>query len=374
MEKKKLHIVILTDQLHKIGGINSLINIKANYWSTVKGHSIDIVTTEQEGEKTFYTFSEQVRFHDLNIAYDRNSSYFGAKNITKVFKNYWRLNKLLKGLKPDLVIIANHIPVTFFFPFLATRAKFLKEYHFTQFHRSKMKPTPMIRLEKFIEKSLDFKVVLNKEEKSFYTSGHIVHIPNPIPLSFMEKPTLDMGAREKTAIAAGRFSPVKRFDLLLDIWNDFKKSDKEWKLEIYGGGTNEEVASLEGLIKKYGLKDSVQLIAPVDNLMEVMQKKGLYLMTSIQECFPMVLLEAQSAGLPIIAFDCPTGPRNIIETDKTGCLVNMDDKVMYVNKLVELTKQEEKRAKLAENGFEAVQEYLLEPVMNQWDEKILNLV
>ncbi|MCB0372553.1 MAG: glycosyltransferase [Muricauda sp.] len=374
MDDRKLNIVILTDQLHKIGGINSLINIKANYWSTSKGHRIDIVTTEQEGEKTFYQFSQQVRFHDLGIDYDRNSSYFGHKNITKVFKNYWKLNKLLKSLQPDLVIIANHIPVTFFFPLLATSAKFLKEYHFTQFHRSKLRPTPMTRFEKFIEKYLDFKVVLNKEEKSFYTSGHIVHIPNPIPLNFMEKPALDMGTREKTAIAAGRYSPVKRFDLLLDIWKEFKKSDNQWNLEIYGGGTEGEVAILEGLINEYGIKDSVQLIAPVDNLMEVMQRKGLYLMTSIQECFPMVLLEAQSAGLPIIAFDCPTGPRNIIETGKTGCLIDMDDKVMFVSKLLELTKEEEKRVKLAENGFESVQKYLLGPVMDQWDEKILNLV
>lgn len=374
MDKKRLNIVILTDQLSKIGGINSLINIKANYWSTIKGHRIDIVTTEQKGEKNFYRFSEQVSFHDLGIDYNRNSSYFGPKNIAKVLKNFWRLNKLLKGLKPDLVIIANHIPVTFFFPLLATRAKFLKEYHFTQFHRSKMKLTPMIRFEKFIEKFLDFKVVLNEEEKSFYTKGQIVHIPNPIPLNFIEKPKFDIGSRQKTAVAAGRFSPVKRFDLLLEIWSVFKKSNTDWHLEIYGDGTGQEVSYLQGLIDEYGIKDSVQLVAPVDNLMEIMQGKGLYLMTSIQECFPMVLLEAQAAGLPIVAFDCPTGPRNIIETGKTGYLVELDDVDTFVNRLLELTNQEEKRMELAESGFDSVQEYLLAPVMDQWDQKILNLV
>ncbi|NVN19319.1 glycosyltransferase [Muricauda sp. HICW] len=372
MEKQKLNIVILTDQLHKIGGINSLINIKANYWSTVKKHKVDVVTTEQEGKATFYPFTEQISLYDLGILYDRNSSYFGKNNIVKVFKNYRKLKKLLKNLNPDLVIIANHIPVTFFFPFLNSKAKFLKEYHFTQFYRSKVKLTPLIRFEKLIERKLDFKVVLNEEEKGFYNSGRIVHIPNPIPHSFIEKPSFSIETREKTAIAAGRFSPVKRFDLLLEIWNEFKKSDNEWNLEIYGDGTDIDVAELNSLITKYHLKDSVRLIKPVDNLMEIMQKKGLYLMTSIQECFPMVLLESQSSGLPIIAFDCPTGPRNIIEKDKTGCLIEMDNKVMFINKLLELTHEDNKREELARNGFESVQKYLLDPVMKQWDQKILN--
>src|SRR5690554_4258143 len=111
-------IVILTDQLHKIGGINSLIQLKANFWTSDKGYEIHIVTTEQGSKTPFYTFDSKVNFLDLNINYNRNKSYFSIGNFFKVIKNLLSLRSLLKKIKPDLLIIANHIPATLFFTFL----------------------------------------------------------------------------------------------------------------------------------------------------------------------------------------------------------------------------------------------------------------
>ena len=97
-------------------------------------------------------------------------------------------------------------------------------------------------------------------------------------------------------------------------------------------------------------------------------------MTSAQECFPMVLLEAQASGLPIISYDCPTGPRNIIESGKNGILVEMDNQKSFVNAINYLSRDETQRIRLAKDGFDTVQKYLLNNVMGIWEDKIIKQI
>ena len=169
-------IIILTDSICKIGGIESLIYIKANYWTKIKNYKIDIITTEQQGRNPLFEMDNRIGLHDLSTNFDRNSSYFGPKNLLKVFKNYIRLQKYINKLNPDIIIIANHIPVTFFFPFLQTKAKIVKEFHFSKFYISKAKKSLFKKYESYLEKKLDHIVVLNEEEREFYMTNNVVVI------------------------------------------------------------------------------------------------------------------------------------------------------------------------------------------------------
>lgn len=363
------NIVILADQLYMIGGINSLIKLKANWWASSKRYNVTIITTEQKNKKPFYKLNKSINVLDLDINYNREKSYLSFSNLLLLIKNYMRLNRWLRHNKPDLIIISNHIPVTFFFPFLRTKGKFLKEYHFTQYYRNKRKSSMLNKFEKYIESKLDFQLVLNLEECSYYDSSKAVHIPNPIVLNSEE---LDVRcSREQTVISAGRISTVKRFDLLLEIWYEFKKYNSSWKLEIYGSGTESDTKDLQRKIVDLELSDSVKILEPVNNLGEVMRNRGIYAMTSAQECFPMVLLEAQSSGLPIIAFDCPTGPRNIIENNVNGILVPMDNREAYTRALIELADNHDLRKFIAKNSLKTVQKFDIKEVMNSWETLIL---
>src|SRR5690606_15740330 len=154
-----------------------LIPLKANYWSDIMNYDVHIVTTEQEDNQPFYPLSTKVIFHDLGINYDRTKSYFDKVNFSKVIENLWLLRKLLKSLNPHLVIIANQIPATLFFPLIGTKAKILREYHNTKFFQTKEKPTLLGRFKKYIDSKVDFQVVLSEEEKSFYDSDRSYHIP-----------------------------------------------------------------------------------------------------------------------------------------------------------------------------------------------------
>ena len=98
-----------------------------------------------------------------------------------------------------------------------------------------------------------------------------------------------MRTEKKSQIAAGRISQVKRFDHLIEIWSEFTRQDNIWTLEIYGDGDEKTVGALHELIEKNNIKDRVHIKKPTNELTTLMKKKGLYLMTSEQECFPMVL-------------------------------------------------------------------------------------
>src|SRR5690606_30927743 len=116
----------------------------------------------------------------------------------------------------------------------------------------------------------------------------------------------------KSIIAIGRYTFQKGFDKLIEIWNQFVKEYRipsGWKLQIIGQGEDQEL--LERLIKKYELKN-VELVGPTSNIGLYYSEASFLVMTSRFEGLPMTLIEAQSYGLPIISFDCLTGPSEVL--------------------------------------------------------------
>ncbi|WP_067149401.1 glycosyltransferase [Pseudotamlana agarivorans] len=365
-------IVILTDQISEIGGITSLIHSKANYWVEKRDYQIDIITTEQKNKPPFYELNEKVNLHDIAINYNRHASYFGPKNFLKIIGNVIKLQKLIWSIKPDLIIIANHIPVSFFFPILITKSKFAKEFHFSKYQLSKRKKNFSQKFQHVLESKFDFLIVLSPEERTFYNNENVVVIPNPIEVN--KEKAIKFQGRKKIAMAAGRLSEVKRFDTLIDIWSAFVKDNNDWILEIYGNGEKNYVEVLNKKILDLGITNSVKIKPSTNAIKTKMRENGMYLMTSEAECFPMVLLEALSCGLPILSFDCPTGPRNIISNMLNGILVEDKNNEAFVKKLHELADNENLRVKLAENGYNTVENYDMEKIMHIWDKEVINKI
>src|SRR5690606_36796356 len=182
----------------------------------------------------------------LEINYNRDKNYYTKVNFPRVITNLRVLRTFLRKISPKLVIVVNEIPGGLFFVIIGTTAKILKENNTTKFFQSKENPSLYSKLKSYIRSKFDFQVVLSEEQKSFYDSDQIYHIPNPIPFSILREPKLN--GREKAAMAAGRISPVKRFDILLNIWAEFKILDSTWKLEIYGDGLKTDINAIKDQI------------------------------------------------------------------------------------------------------------------------------
>jgi glycosyltransferase involved in cell wall biosynthesis len=105
-----------------------------------------------------------------------------------------------------------------------------------------------------------------------------------------------------------------------------------------------------------------------------MQKASIFAMTSATECFPMVLLEAQSAGLAIVSYDCPYGPRNIIEDTIDGILTPVNEINQFAKKLKELILDDKARQSIGIAAKQNGMRFSKEKIMKQWDDLFIKLI
>jgi glycosyltransferase involved in cell wall biosynthesis len=355
-----MRVLFLMDQMYLHGGTERILSQKLNYLAENLNVETYLFTSEQRGYPAVYEISSKVIWQDLGINYHRELSYFHPKNLTKVWQHYCILKREIAKLKPDVIMSVSFSPEQYFLPFLAKDIPKLKEFHSSKYIY------PVSTLRKFLDKSLrkyDTLVVLNETEKHFYHNSNIVVIPNFT--DFQSKKHYSE-IREKTIIAAGRIAPVKQFDKLVVIWSTLHREFPDWKVKIFGGGDEQLTEELNRLIKKHHLSSSVSLLPSTPHIESEMQRASIYAMTSKTECFPMVLLEAKACGLPIISFDCPTGPKHIVNDGVDGILVEADNNNAFENAMRGLLQNESQRIRFGQQAQENVGLYAKEVVMKQW--------
>ncbi len=361
-------VVILVDQLHSHGGIEKLVSIKANYWSSVFGYSVTIVSTEQNNKPIIYPLNEAVFFEDFAVNYDRAKSYFSFNNLVKFMFNCIKIQLYILREKPDFIIVASHVPITYVLPFLIKgKTKIIKEFHFTKFFHSSN--SLFSKIVNYIEARYDYLVVLSQEEKQFYKSKNAIVIPNPIEESsnFILQ---DFNKRPNVAVAMVRFAPVKRLEKMISIWQKFIETNSDWKLNIFGSTDSDYAQSLIELVKLKGLENSIFFKGQTSQVLNELNEAKMLLLTSEQECFPMCILEAQKAGVVVFSYDCPTGPRNSIQQDFDGFLIPFDDEKSFVNCMNITVSNPEKMEFISSNATRNAINYSLSEVMNKWNNAI----
>lgn len=356
-----MKILYTTDQIFLHGGIEKVLSQKAS-WFAENGDEVLILTYNQQGRKPVYPFSGKIQMMDLGIDYDISKSYFHQKNLRKIPLHISKLKTALKDIQPDVLISSNFGPDSYFLPFIAKEIPKIKEYHSSRFYESTdgFKNKILKALGNFAENNYGRNAVLNPSEKEFY-KGRISVIPNPAELSEYRA-----GLSSKKMLAAGRISPVKNFGELIRIFADIAPEFPEWQLHFFGQDYLGTQAKLEDLIAEKKLQSQVKFLGQVQNLKETMQDYSIYAMTSETECFPMVLLEALSVGMPVISYDVPTGPKHIITNEKDGYLIPQNDTNLFAEKLKTLMQDESLRRKFSENALQNILRFETESVMQQW--------
>ncbi|OYX27592.1 MAG: hypothetical protein B7Z06_04045 [Flavobacteriales bacterium 32-35-8] len=364
-----MRIVFIIDQVYRHGGIERVLSIKANYLATQNNNTIHIITTEQQNKKACYEFHPSIIFEDLNINYHRDTSYFYPKNLLKIPNHILKVKAALKKIHPDVVVVCSHSTDTYFMPFVLKKIPKVKEFHYSKFIEVEKRQNPssvfktlFFKFADYVETKYDKLVVLNPDEAAYYKSNNTVTIPNP--LTFYPETMASLA--EPTVIAAGRIAPVKRYDILIDIWKQVHKKNNTLKLHIYGEGEPNYVAGLQKQIERKNLSESVFLKGATSHIQNKMLSSSLFVMTSDNECFPLVLLEAQACGLPIVSRDSPYGPRNIINT-QTGVLIKMNDSEGFAQAILELMSNVEKRKEFGRNARLHAVNYSIGKVMDQWN-------
>ena len=190
-----------------------------------------------------------------------------------------------------------------------------------------------------------------------------VYLPNFLE-HFPEDP--DKYAREKTVLAVGRLHEVKRFDLLIRLFAALHKQFPDWKLRIVGDGDERE--KLENTIRELNAHDYVNLTGRKDaaGVEEEMLRASVFAMTSRSEGFPFVLLEAQSCGLPVVAFDVRVGPGFVVQDGVNGYLAADMLYEDFCEKLASLMKDEDLRRRMSRAAVDHAAEFSREKVGEMW--------
>lgn len=199
------------------------------------------------------------------------------------------------------------------------------------------------------------------------THTKVVYIPN-----FLEHFPADPAAypRQKTILAVGRLHEVKRFDLLIRLFSRIHADFPDWQLRIVGDG--EERGKLAALIEESRAEKYVTLTGKKDaaGVEEEMLRASLYAMTSSSEGFPFVLLEAQSCGLPVAAFDVRVGPGFVVREGENGFLAPDTNEDAFCRNLSELMENEHLRRKMSDAALLRAAEFSRETVGRIWYETI----
>lgn len=349
------------DQMYLHGGAEKIVSLKINSLIEDFGYDVFLITNGQRNKKNVYTLSQKVNQLDLNINYTQGISFFHPVNLLKTIQHFFKLKSTFKKIDPDIIISVSQTPDQFFLPFIRKKTPKIKEFHSSGVSLN----LGFLKRKLFkLYKKYTTLVLLNKDEQQYYPFPNTFIIPNFIDKREEELFT-DYSNRDKVIIAAGRIAPVKQFDHLIEAWKLIFEKFPKWEIHIYGEGDDELKNQLQTTQSNYEIKN-LYFKGAVSDLDERMKKASLYAMTSSTECFPMVLLEAMSNGVPIISYDCPNGPRNIISNQKEGVLVQGNNIKAFSQKLESIISQEETRGCLSIGAFETSKEFLKDKVMIRW--------
>jgi glycosyltransferase involved in cell wall biosynthesis len=167
----------------------------------------------------------------------------------------------------------------------------------------------------------------------------------------------------KRVIAVGRLQWEKGFDRLLDIWKVVVSKHPDWQLEIFGEGELKE--ELDNMITKANI-NNIKLNGIAHDISKEYASSSICTVTSYFEGFSLVLLEAMKHGVPCVAFDCPFGPRNIINDASNGFLVNDGDTKLFAERLCRLIEDEELRKQFSKAAIERSLLFDPDSIMNKW--------
>jgi len=365
-----MKIVYCIHALYNCGGMERVITNKVNYLSSI-GYDVVIITTEQKERKPFFPLFSDNLCIDLSINYSDSSNNILLKMIDFILKKYKhrkRLKKVLFQLNADIVISTFGNEMSFL-PKIKDGSKKVAEIHFSRYFRNQYNRKGLwhyvdsfrsIRDLQYIKKFDKF-VVLTKEDKEYWGNLHnIVIIPNFI----FNYPSHISSLKYKKVVAVGRLTYQKGYDILIKIWKYVSKECPDWILEIYGEG--EEYVTLKKNIDDEHLASSIILKSPVSDIESVYLQSSVLVLSSRYEGLPMVLLEAMSIGLPIVAFACKCGPRDVIDNGVNGFLLETMDVSHFASKMILLMKDYHLRKEMGRLARNKSLSYSIKNIMIQW--------
>ena len=375
MENKPLKIVYCTPALYLAGGMERVVTLKANYFADYYGYDVTIIITEGKGKPYFYPLSDKIKVVNLDINFEKLWNCGLLKRILIYLPKQYRYKRLLKQelmrIRPDITVSMLRREINFINE-IKDGSKKIGEMHINRANFRKFEAEKHHFLKSLFArfwsgslvshlKRLDRFVVLTEKDREAWTElDNVEVIPNPSP--FM--PSQVSPLTEKRVIAVGRYSHEKGFDLLLQAWAEVEKQCDDWCLDIYGDG---DTTSYKKLMDELGIDQRrCRLNGRTNDVEYEYCHSSLFVLSSRFEGFGMVIVEAMACGLPVVAFDCPWGPRSIIKDGEDGLLAENGNPSALAQGLISLMQDDDKRNMMSSKAQVHVRRFAIDQIALQW--------
>lgn len=356
-----------------LGGAERVTVGLVNYFSKNK-HDVCLATM-RGSDDDFYLIDSRVKRICINLA----GVNYGLSKITSNICRVRELRRILISEKPSVVVAM--MTTSFILLLLASVGLPVKVFGSERnYPLRKVIPIHWALLRKLLYRFADGHISQTRKTADWLlgnvSARNVYVIPNmvsfPIP-SF--NPIIDpcsvIAPHRKVILAIGTKVYQKGFDLLLKIFSQLSDEWSDWDLVVLGvGGSSLEINCdyefLTHLAKDLGISERVFFPGYAGNVVDWYMMADIFVLSSRYEGFPNVLIEAMSCGCPCIAFDCDTGPRDVIKNGVNGVLVPPDDSDALRDWLGILMADESLRNKYGQKSVDVIDEFSESKVMGLW--------
>ena len=340
----------------KCGGAERVMATMLDYWCQRGIESHLVLLTD---DAPFYDVNPQIKVHHVNIFGGEAKAGKAIRSVTGALQ----LRRLIIDIDPCVAI-------TFLMPYSLYALATMSGTSVKTIVSDRNNPTRRLGLATTLLRRILFPranavVAQTSKAQCFYQEmgcKYVAKIPNPIRLP----PATTYSRDTRTILCVGRLEPQKGHRYLIDA---FALADcQNWSLVIAGEGTQKE--SLKKQIRVLQIEQRVHLIGQTEAIDNYYQSASIFVLPSLREGFPNVLCEAMSFGLAVVAFDCDTGPAEIIDHEINGLLVRPGSTTDLANQITALANNARLRKSLGKNARKTAQRYQADRIMGHWDSLI----
>lgn len=368
-----MKIVFFSGDMSRSGGTERVLSLIANGLAA-RGHDIRIFSLTGEGS-SFYELDESIKIH-----------WIGSRGLeTDIIHNLRVLNRLMKEEKPDFLI---DVDIILCFYSVLLKARFPKTHwisweHFNFYTRFPVNHNLRKVARLIVSRFSECLVVLSDEDKGYYRSNmrlkcRIERIYNPTPYEEMweskngiSDEDQDISLNEinsqrngKIALAVGRLTRIKGYDMLLKSWRPVEKKHPDWTLRFVGDGEEEE--SLKKEAEDLGLKN-VEFVGRVEDVRDYYKSADFLVLSSRNEGFVMVLLEAMAYSLPAVAFACKAGVKEVVFDGVNGYLAPPNDMKTLAKKMDKIISDDKNRRLMGKRAEEIIKRFRRDRILDEWE-------
>jgi GalNAc-alpha-(1->4)-GalNAc-alpha-(1->3)-diNAcBac-PP-undecaprenol alpha-1,4-N-acetyl-D-galactosaminyltransferase len=350
----------------RAGSAEQVMSIVANYWAN-RGWQITLLTFDDGSEPPFYDLDRRISHRPLGM------------DVTKIdpllarLGNFGQLGVLKKAIvasRPDVVIsFVNQTNIVTLLACRGLKVPTIVSEHVYPAYGELTKAWQ--RLQKYSYRKANLITVQTHSALSFFPAfeGYNTSVmPNPIAIPESEPIESRLYTDDRHLLAVGKLIPQKGFDLLIKAFAQISNGHPEWTLTILGDGEMRE--ELEALIVAFGLDERIYMPGTVKNVAAYLRKADLFALPSRFEGFPVTLCDAMACGVPVIAADCLSGPREIIHNGTDGMLVVPDNVDALASGIDILMSDPVKRQYFSHYAPKVLDRFGLEQVMSLWNNAI----